>query len=102
YQSLRLGARVSAALGSVEPYLAVENRIVFDGGALQTRFDSASASGLHGAIGVAARMGALSARVEGALTQYSWTFTYGSGDMRQASGGSDRISQVSVSLGYAY
>jgi hypothetical protein len=102
YKGLRIGARFSMVLGSVEPYIAGENRIVFAGGALDDRLRSAATSGLHGSLGIMVTMGWLIARLEGSLTQYSWTFKPDGSDMNQASGASDVISSAGLTLGFAY
>jgi hypothetical protein len=103
YQSIRFGLRLSLLFGKVEPYLAAENRLVLSGGPLAARFDSASASGLRGAAGLAMSFGAIGARVEGALTRYSWTFTANEADDEfRATGGVDSIKYVSLLLDYAY
>lgn len=103
YRSIRLGLRASALLGSIEPYAAVENRIVLSGGNIEERFDDASASGLRAAIGAQTKLGAVSLRVEGALNYYTWSFT--SNDMTdkwRADGGTDSIKFISAAVGYAY
>ncbi len=104
YQSVRFGARIVGALGKVEPYLYVENRIVLTGGSLDSRFTGgSSATGLHGALGAQARFGPLGIRLEAALTHYSWTFKSNStSDMRIADGATDAITQISASVGYSY
>jgi hypothetical protein len=104
YQSIRIGARAAYVAGQLEPYLVLESRLVLDGGAVGTRFPlGASASGLHGALGVAAHFGALGLRVEGSLTQYSWTFKADpTMDEYVATGGSDSIKQITLAVGYAY
>jgi len=103
YRSIRLGIRGSLLVDKLEPYLAVENRLVLSGGPLETRFDDASASGLRAALGVGLALGAFSARVEGAINRYAWTFT--ARDMTdefRATGGTDSIKLISVFAGYAY
>ncbi|MDQ3368873.1 MAG: hypothetical protein M3680_25900, partial [Myxococcota bacterium] len=102
YKAFRLGARISVLLGRLEPYLAVENRLVQSGGPLAARFRTASASGLHGAAGLAMSFGSIGARLEGAITRYSWTFTSEAGDEFIATGGVDSIKYLSASVGYAY
>jgi hypothetical protein len=103
YQSLRVGVRGALLVGAFEPYVVFEDRIVLDGGALGKRFAlGASANGLHAALGVAAHAGHLGARLEAAITDYSWSFKPQTGAMFVASGGSDLITQISLSLGYSY
>ncbi len=103
YQSVRVGLRASALFGTVEPYLAAENRLVLSGGPIAERFDDASASGLRAALGVAMKLGAFDMRLEGALNRYSWTFKSNeTTDEFRASGGTDSIKFISVVAGYAY
>jgi hypothetical protein len=103
YQSIRVGVRGSLLLDPVEPYLVLENRIVLNGGSLQQRFPlGASANGLHGALGAVAHFGNFAVRLEAAITDYSWTFKPDTGARFIASGGSDRIEDISLSLGYSY
>lgn len=101
YKSIRIGARGSLLFGAWEPYLAAENRIVLSAGAIESRFQSATTSGLRGAVGLAARFGKLAARLEGSLTRYSWTFKYETDGAFQADGAIDSIKLVALSLGYA-
>lgn len=105
YQSLRIGGRASYRFGMIEPYLSIENRVVLDGGALASpqRFSTASATGVRGAIGVAAQLGHFVGRVEATDCHYSWTFTNDSaGNVYQADGATDKIYGVGFSLGYQY
>jgi len=102
YKGIRIGGRFSMLLGSVEPYVAAENRIVFNGGPLGDRLRSPATSGLHGALGITVSMGWLIARLEGSLTQYSWTFKPDPSDANQATGASDVISSAGLTLGFAY
>ena len=107
YAAVRIGARVGY-LGEVagmqlEPYLVLESRFVTSGGALQARFTSASATGLHGALGVQAHFGALGVRLEGSLTSYSWSFSSSEAMPDYvATGGSDSIKKLGLSIGYTY
>jgi hypothetical protein len=98
YKSLRLGARLSL-LGTVSPFVEGENRIVLSGGYLSTQFMNASATGLHGAAGLAIHAGAFEARAEGEITSYSWTFA--STDPN-AEGASDKVYGFAALLGYTY
>jgi hypothetical protein len=104
YQSLRIGGRAAYVAGQFEPYIVLESRLVVSGGNLASRFPSgASASGLHGALGVQAHFGAIGVRLEGGLTQYSWTFKSDpTTDTYIATGGDDSIKQISISVGYVY
>ena len=98
YQSIRLGARL-ALTGDVAPYIAGENRIVLSGGYLATQYMNAHASGLHGAAGVMIHAGALTAKVEGEITSYSWTF---SAQDPNADGATDKVFGFAALLGYQY
>jgi len=103
YKSVRIGGRGSMLLGNYEPFLTAENRIVLSGGNLEKRFNSGSASGLRGSLGIAARFGSsIRAKLEASLLSYSWEFKYDTTDAQRADGGTDSIKQVSVGLGYAY
>ncbi|MEO8701165.1 MAG: PEGA domain-containing protein [Kofleriaceae bacterium] len=101
YQSLRIGARVSLPLGKIEPFLAVENRIVLDAGNLQDRFMAgADVSGLRAALGASASFGNIAARIEGSLTRYSWKIA--NAQDTGTDGALDSIKLVSIVVGYAY
>jgi hypothetical protein len=103
YQNVRFGLRASALLGSIEPYLTVENRLVLSGGTIEKRFGDASASGARVAAGAEAKFGAVNVRIEGALNYYSWTFkSNDTGDKWRASGGTDSIKFITAAVGYAY
>lgn len=103
YQSFRIGARGSLLLGNYEPFVSAENRLVMSGGNLEQRFQSGSASGLRGSLGIAAKLGAsFRAKLEASLLSYSWDFKYDTGDKQRADGGTDSIKQLSFALGYAY
>ena len=103
YQSIRFGARGSLLLGDLEPYLVLENRAVVSSGSIAARFDHASTNGLHTALGIGYRHGAISARVEGQLTRYGSTFSNdGTMPKFQADGGTDTIELISLSAGYTY
>ncbi len=103
YQSVRIGTRGSLLLGNLEPYAAFENRIVISTGTLGTRYDHASANGIHAALGIAYLHGSVSARLEGQLTRYSSTFSNNvTSTSNQADGSSDLIEVLSLSAGYTY
>ena len=103
YQTVRIGGRLIGRFGSVEPYFGLEPRLVLSGGALQKRFDSASANGVRVAAGADIKLGAFAIKLEGALNYYSWSFTSNeSTDMFRADGGTDSVKYLSTSLGYAY
>jgi hypothetical protein len=103
YQNVRLGLRLSALLGSIEPYASIENRLVLSGGTIQDRFDDASATGARAAVGAEAKFGAVTMRIEGALNYYKWSFTSNdSTDKWRADGGTDSIKFITAAIGYAY
>ena len=103
YDALRIGGKLVLVSGPLEVYFSGENRIVLSGGNLATRFDSAKATGLRGAIGATYNHGSLFARGEAALMHYSWTFQYdGVNDMEQADGATDSVKLISLLAGYRY
>lgn len=106
YQALRIGVRAAylADLGGtkLEPYLLLEPRLVTDGGNLKSRFQSGSVSGFHGALGVLAHFGSFTAKLEGALSSYSWSFTPKMSTDFMATGASDSIKYIAFGLGYTY
>ena len=104
HQAVKIGARGILPMGSVEPYVDLQNRIVVNGGDMQGRFTQASANGLHAAVGLAIASGNLSGRVEAALTRYSWSFSNNGVAMPTytANGAIDMIEQIVVSFGYSY
>jgi len=108
YNAVRLGLRGSLLLGSLEPYVGAENRIVVSGGTIEDRFSNngggadPKATGLRGLAGVNARFGAIHARVEASYTRYSWTFKFDNDSEFQANGGNDTIRLISTSIGYEY
>jgi hypothetical protein len=103
YKAVRIGGRASVLLGPVEPYFAIENRVVVSGGAMDSRYKlGASATGEHFALGAALRIGHIEARLEGGLTRYAWTFKFDVGAPAQADGGTDVIENATLSIGYAY
>jgi hypothetical protein len=104
YRSIKIGLRGSLRIGALEPYVAVENRIVLSGGdVLEKKFKLVhSATGLRGALGASRKLGPFEAHLEGSLTRYSWTFKPDTTDMFKADGASDSILLISAGLGYAY
>ena len=104
YQSIRLGARGALTFGAIEPYVALETRAVEDGGQLATRFQSASATGFRGAIGVAARGGNFVGRIEASDVHYDWTLSQVTqpGNFNGADGATDKVLGFSFLLGYQY
>lgn len=103
YQSLRVGGRGFLVFEKADVYLAVENRIVMSGGEIETRFDSAKATGLRGALGAVYKLGAIQLRAEGSVLHYSWTFGYdGVNDTAQADGATDSVKLLSFLVSYSY
>jgi hypothetical protein len=103
YKAVRIGGRASLLFGPVEPYVALENRLVLSGGVMDTRYAlGAEASGVHLALGAAVQVGHIQARLEGGYTRYSWTFKFDNGARAQAEGGTDVIENATLSLGYVY
>ncbi len=102
YQSVRLGGTVLLVAGAAEPYISGENRIVLAGGPVGGRFDRSQVSGLRGSVGMLLNLGAVCARVEGTLMNYSWQFAYDQTDPARATGATDSIKLISAMLGYSY
>jgi hypothetical protein len=102
YQSIRLGGKLAYQAGSVEPYLAAENRIVMSGGVVGQRFEQSKCSGLRGSLGLGLAFGAFTARAEGTLMSYSWQFAYEPGAPAQAKSATDSIRLISMTLAYSY
>ncbi len=104
YRAIRIGVRGSLRIGTLEPYLAAENRIVLSGGkTIEDRFSiEASASGLRGALGTTAKLGPIHGRLESSFTRYSWTFKSQPTDTFKATGASDLIIMISAGVGYEY
>jgi hypothetical protein len=101
YQAVRIGGRGSLLLGPIEPFVAFEQRLVLNGGALQDRYTvSTSVYGVRGSLGTTARLGHFEVRLEGGVTLYSWTFRPDINDMSKASGGDDVIENVTLAVGY--
>jgi hypothetical protein len=101
YRSIRIGVRASL-VGSVEPYVSAENRIVLSGGQLADRADNADASGYRFAAGLATTLGPFGARAEGSYAQYSWTFSNVGTAPPPAPAATDKIFWISFVLGYQY
>jgi hypothetical protein len=106
YQAVRIGGRASLLLGSFEPFLTFENRLVLSGGAMTERYTiNTSVNGVRGSLGVVKRFGRhFDVRLEGALTLYSWTFQQDTADLEapMADGGSDFIQHLALAVGYTY
>jgi hypothetical protein len=108
YNAVRLGLRGSLLLGSFEPYVGAENRIVVSGGTIEDRFSNngggaePKATGLRGLAGINANFGSIHARIEASYTRYSWTFKFDNDSEFQANGGNDTIRLISTSVGYVY
>lgn len=103
YQSIRIGARGALLLGAIEPYVSIESRFVQDGGVLATRFQTASASGYKGAVGIAARGGNFVGRVEASDLHYDWSLSQASQPgFYGADSATDKVLGFSFLLGYQY
>lgn len=103
YQSIRLGLRGSILLGKFEPYVAIENRVVVDGGKLTERFaDGTDASGYRGLVGINARFGNFLGRIEASAIQYNWDIKFEPMAEFRATGASDTIRQIQFAVGYQY
>jgi hypothetical protein len=104
YRSVRIGLRAATMLGALEPFAAVEGRIVLSGGELATRFASADITGARIAAGAQVRAGPIYLRAQAALTYYGWTFTNASADpmAQTAAGATDIIEVLSFVLGLTH
>jgi hypothetical protein len=104
YRSIRIGVRASTTLGALEPFAAIEGRIVLSGGDLGTRFASADITGGRVAVGASLRSGPVFVRAQGALTYYGWTFTNATTDPMAptADGASDVIEVLSLVVGLTH
>ncbi|HUJ58555.1 MAG TPA: PEGA domain-containing protein [Kofleriaceae bacterium] len=103
YQSLRAGVRLGLVFGTFEPYVAGETRIVLSGGTLPSRFDTASATAVRGAVGFAGKIGPIYLRAEASDLHYNWTFHYDSqNDTYEASGATDKVLEVTMLAGFQY
>jgi hypothetical protein len=101
YQAVRIGGRASLLFGALEPYIAIEQRIVLEGGPIADRYTlGTSVYGVRGSLGAAARFGRFEARLEGGITLYSWTFKPDLDDETNAHGGDDVIENLTLALGY--
>lgn len=103
YQAIRIGGRGSLLVGAFEPYIALENRIVLHGGAMEDRYTlGTSVFGVRGALGAALHLGRFQVRLEGDVTLYRWAFRYFRSDLKRADGGSDMIEKLTLAVGYWY
>ena len=103
YKAVRIGGRASLLLGRFEPYLAAENRLVLQGGAMEHRYSlGTSVNGVQGALGTVVHLGHFEIRAEASVIQYSWTFRADVSDTDKADGGSDVIERIGLAIGYAY
>jgi hypothetical protein len=103
YKAVRIGGRASLVAGVLEPYVALENRIVLSGGPLGDRYKfGASAVGYHGALGAVLHLGRFDLRAQGSMTLYSWTFRPDMNAADEATSATDLIEQVGLSVGYTY
>jgi hypothetical protein len=104
YSMVRIGGKASVMVGMLEPYAGAEERVVLSGGALGDRYKlGTSANGVRAELGAVVHLGhGVDAVVAGVYSLYSWTFKPDVGDPRQATGGSDAVENVTVSVGYTY
>jgi hypothetical protein len=103
YKAVRIGGRASLVAGVLEPYVAIENRIVLSGGPLGDRYKfGASAVGYHGELGAVLHLGRFELRAQGSMTLYSWTFRPDANAADEATSATDLIEQVGLSVGYVY
>ena len=97
YRSLRFGAKLSY-VGTVEPYVSGETRLVQSGGTLGTRAASSDASGYRVAGGLRTKLGPIGARAEFSYGTYTWAFSGGT----VPPGATDTIMYLSLMGGYDF
>jgi hypothetical protein len=103
YNAVKIGARGSLLQDWFEPYIDLGYRIVVSDSGLGSRYSIGhSVNGLHGALGAAIHVGDFQIRAEAALTMYTWTLKPDVMDKFQASGATDMIENLALSIGYAY
>ncbi|MEO8548719.1 MAG: PEGA domain-containing protein [Kofleriaceae bacterium] len=106
YRSIKLGVRAATTLGALEPFAALEGRIVQSGGALATNFASgADITGAHATVGATVHAGPVFLRAQAAITYYGWTFTAKGtpGPMDPtAEGATDLVEVLSFVIGLAH
>jgi len=104
YRSIKLGVRASTMVGSLEPFIELEGRIILSGGDLGDRFMSHDITGGHAAVGASLSAGPVYVRAQAAITIYSWALT-NSGSSQPggtADGASDRIEVLSFVVGLTH
>ena len=104
YSAVRLGGKLLFVSDQIEPYLAVENRIVISGGTLESRFAAAHATAFRAALGLGMKFGSIAGNIEGTYMKYSWALSNGSTQMPKwdATGASDSILSFSAVAGYQF
>jgi len=106
YRSIKLGVRAATTLGALEPFAALEGRIVQSGGDLETNFASGGdITGAHAAVGASVHAGPVFFRAQAAITYYGWTFTAKSGQTAMdpsAEGATDLVEVLSFVIGLAH
>lgn len=104
YRSVKLGVRAATTLGALEPFVAIEGRIVQSGGDLATHFASADITGAHAAAGATIHAGPVFLRAQAAITYYGWTFTNDTQDPMAptAEGATDLVEVLSFVIGLAH
>jgi len=102
YRSIEFGVRAATHAGSLEPFAALEGRIVMSGGDLGTRFASADTTGGRVAVGASLAAGPVYLRAQAALTVYSWTFTNSAAGAGTADGATDLIEVLSFVVGLSH
>jgi hypothetical protein len=104
YKSLRVGVRAATTLGPLEPFAAIEGRIVLSAGDLQSRFDKADVTGGRAMAGATARFGPLFARIYGSIVYYSWTIVVNAPTAMEpyAKGATDMVEWFGIDLGLVH
>jgi hypothetical protein len=107
YETIRVGLRLGARIGSVTPFVGAENRIVLSGGELESRYvdnvATADTTGyaVRGGLEFPLWKGRLAARIEGHFGKFNWKFADQlMSSEYQADGATDLLYGVSTVLGY--
>lgn len=104
YRSIKLGVRASTMVGALEPFIALEGRIILSGGDLGDRFMSHDITGGHAAVGASITAGPVYLRAQAAITLYSWALSNSGTDQPggTADGASDKIEVLSFVVGLTH
>jgi hypothetical protein len=104
YRSVMLGVRATTMLGSLEPFIELQGRIILSGGDVGDRFMSHDITGGHAAVGASITAGPVYLRAQAAITLYSWDLSNSGPDQPggTADGASDKIEVLSFVVGLTH